>query len=136
MTTDWGADPFGVGRAMEAWRQDQRDRRLAEAVRRLLRSNRAKAPGWCPQKVIDTIGEDRELTAYFRSVAVEGEDAWQEEVQRLRRHQARRRRWLERRTGYRIEGTAELSVIAITDLLPTWREWGRMLIDAGAAPGM
>lgn len=121
---------------MDGWRRDQRDRRLADALRRLLHSNRAKPTGWCRQSTVDTIEEDPELTAFFRSVAVAGPDAWQEEVARVRRRQTRRRRWRERLTGRAVEATSELSVVAIQDLLPIWREWGRALLDADAAPGM
>lgn len=129
--------PSEMELAFEAWRQEQRDRRLARAVRDLLRSNRLKEPGWCRRSTIDTIEEkDDELTAYFRSVAVAGRDAWADEVARIRRLQYQRRRRQERELGRRIEGSAELCTAAITELLPTWRAWGRMLIDAGAAPGM
>ena len=129
--------PSEMELAFEAWRQEQRDRRLARAVRDLLRSNRLKEPGWCRRKTIDTIEEeDDELTAYFRSVAVAGRDAWADEVARIRRLQHQRRRRQERELERRIEGSAELCTGAITELLPTWRAWGRMLIDAGVAPGM
>lgn len=121
---------------MERWRSAQRDRRFAEALRNLLRANWVKQPGWCRQSTVDSIEEDPEITAFFRCVAVEGADAWREEVARVRRRQARRRRWRERLTGQPIEATPELSVVAIQDLLPIWREWGRALLDAGAAPGM
>lgn len=121
---------------MERWRRDQLDRRLALAIRSLLRTNRVKTPGRCTQRVIDAIVEDDELTAYFRSVAVAGEDAWTEEVQRVRRRQAYRRRVRDRVTGRKTEATTELSVMAVTDLLETWRGWGRMLIEAGQVPGI
>ncbi|MBK3734243.1 hypothetical protein GAY29_14205 [Azospirillum brasilense] len=114
----------------------QRDRRLSWAVWDLLLSNHTKEPGWCRRKTIDTIEGDDELTAYFRSVAVAGRDAWADEVDRTRRLQYQRRRHQERGLGRRIEGSAELCAAAITELLPTWRAWGRMLIDAGAAPQM
>lgn len=135
MTVNWADDPFGVGVAMERWRRDQQNRRFALAIRNLLRTNRVKSPGYCPQRVIDVIEDDDALTAYFRSVALAGEDAWTEEVQRVRRRQAYRRRMRDRVTDRKTEATTELSVVAIGDLLETWRGWGRMLIEAGQAPG-
>jgi hypothetical protein len=120
--------------AMDAWRRIQHDRRLAEAIRDLLRTNWRKPPGWLRQSTTDTIEEDAELTAFFRSVAVEGEEAWKEKITRIRRRQVRRRRWRERQTGKLTEASPEISVIAIIDLMPIWRRWGSALMDMGVVP--
>lgn len=119
--------------AFRTWREEQRDRELARAVRSLLREHYGKAPGWCTRAVREVVETDEELTAYLRSVAVEGDDAWEEEVERVRRQQMRRWR-AARREGRKSQAAPGPSVMAILDLLPTWREWGRLLIDAGQAP--
>ncbi|CAO3455478.1 hypothetical protein [Azospirillum argentinense] len=117
-----------IQRAFREWREDQRDRELARAVRSLLRQHFGKEPGWCTAAVREVIETDEELTAYLRSVAVEGDDAWEQEVERVRRQQMRRWR-AARREGRNHQAAPGPSLIAIMDLLPTWREWGRMLID-------
>ncbi|WP_395452495.1 hypothetical protein ACHMW5_04195 [Azospirillum melinis] len=122
-----------IQRAFREWREEQRDRELARAVRSLLREHYGKSAGWCTAAVREAIEADEELTAYLRSVAVEGDDAWEEEVERVRRQQMRRWRTA-RREGRKPQAAPGPSLMAILDLLPTWREWGRMLIDAGQAP--
>ncbi len=122
-----------IQRAFADWREEQRERELARAVRSLLHEHHGKAPGWCSRAVRDVIEMDPELTAYLRAVAVAGEDAWSDEVERVRKRQMGRYQAWRRRTGGKAPAASGLSILTIMDLLPNWRSWGRMLIEANKA---
>lgn len=72
---------------------------------------------------------DRPLAAYWLSVSRGGQEAWDEELARLRRTKAGIVKGLplEHRLGVSNTGSIEL-------LIPLYRQWGTMLLDAGAVP--
>lgn len=115
------------------WRRWERERELAVAIRTLLRETYRKPSGHCDPATWRTLARDVELTAFLHSCAEAGPNAWAEEVDRARN----------RRAVMAIEqgdigpdaapGSPELSLVAIGDLLPVWRAWGRMLLDAEAS---
>lgn len=74
---------------------------------------------------------DHPLAAYWLSVSHGGEPAWDEELARLRRAKAAIVQELpsELRLGMSDTG-------AVKGLMPLYRQWGAMLLDAGAAPGI
>lgn len=99
---------------------------IAVAVRYLLRRG-----GWpehsCRPDHLRRIAADRPLAAYLRSV--QQGDVWDEEIARVRHHQMERRRE-RRRAGESAESAEDggISVTAVMDLLPAWREWGNLLL--------
>lgn len=98
---------------------------LAEAVRYLLRRG-----GWpartCRPDHLRRIEADTPLAAYLR--AVQQADSWDEEIARVRHRQMERRR--QRRMNEESAEGAGLSISAVLDLIPTWRDWGRLLLTA------
>ena len=67
---------------------------------------------------------DRPLATYFAAVIDGGEEAWQQERTLMGRRLLRMPR--EHRGD-------PMSLGAFEAMLPIWREWGQMLIDAGEA---
>lgn len=69
---------------------------------------------------------DRDLAAYWNSVAEAGEEGWREERTRLaqvQRHAAA--------AGDPADWLLALDSEAVKALLPTWRAWGRVIGEAG-----
>jgi len=87
---------------------DHGDQALARAIMRLMSDAPARPRGTLFSADRDTLLADREVAAYFASVSASGDSAW-EEVRRVARN-----------------------VFAIRSLLPTWRQWGAVLLEAGA----
>ncbi|WP_200478057.1 hypothetical protein [Azospirillum brasilense] len=126
-----GTPETEIANVVRTWLEWDRERRLARAVRSLLRENAGKPLGVCKPAEQDVLESDPPLAAFFASVAAAGEDAWREEVARVRTRQAARRKERIARTGEWHSGSARLSPVPIIDLLPVWRAWGRMLLNVG-----
>lgn len=72
--------------------------------------------------VAERLAADKPLAAYFASVAAAGPDGWAEEMDRMR----------DRLTGLPPEQRGDpMNVNAIAAMLPTWRAWGQVVLDAG-----
>jgi len=110
-------------------RQLDGDRRLASAVASLLRGGGAKAVGTLHPAQKRRLLRDRELAAYWVSVARAGDAGWAEERTRVRQHQHRALRSSEPEKRL---GAFERE--AIRRLVPQWRAWGRLLLEADAVP--
>jgi hypothetical protein len=99
------------------------DLQLALIVGSLFRDTPAKPQGtllW-PGKW-DLLMADKPLAAYFSAVIDGGPDAWRQERALLAK----------RLTGIPPDQRGDpMNVYAIKAMLPTWREWGRMIIEAG-----
>lgn len=68
------------------------------------------------------LAADKPLAAYFASVAAAGDDGWAEE----------RARMVDRLKDLPPEQRGDpQNVYAIAELMPTWRAWGQVLVDAG-----
>lgn len=106
------------------WREEWK---LAKAVRFVLRRGRWPEHS-CRPDHLRRIADAPSLAAYLRSV--QEADAWDEEIARVRRCQMDRRRARQRHGDNSDAGGGELSATAIMDLLPTWREWGNLLVAA------
>lgn len=104
------------------------DDRLARAVRELFRDGFRSRRGMCRPHARRVIDSDPELSAFLASVERGGDDAWEEEYSRIRRRQRQQREELGLRDDG-LGGTPSLSSTAIIALLPTWRAWGRMLLE-------
>ena len=118
--------------AIQEWLARRRDTDIARSMRRLFHESGAKPSGWCSRRDKAVVMADAELAAFLKSVATAGPDGWREEIDRVRLRQVK----AARKRGGRPDGVGApaLSLAAIVDLLPTWRAWGRMLIDAGKVP--
>ncbi len=114
------------------WLALRRDIDIARSVRRLFHESGIKPAGWCSRYHKAVIMADAELDAFLKSVAMAGPDGWREEIDRVRLRQVK----AARKRGGKPDGfgAPALSLAAIVGLLPTWRAWGRMLIDAGKVP--
>lgn len=113
------------------WREEWK---LAKAVRYVLRRG-----GWpelfCRPDHLRQIEADSALAAYFASV--QEADAWDEEIARVRRRQMDHRRARQQHSDHGDAGASALSASAIMALLPTWREWGSLLLAfEGAIPSL
>lgn len=103
-------------------RQAEFDRMMVAALGTLLnkcgsRSGKIKTRAWA---VLD---QDPALSSFFRSVNEAGEDAWNEERMRIGR------RFAQRTEGLPAEIRRDMSKDgAVKSLLPTWRDWGNLLI--------
>lgn len=100
--------------------------KMARIVASLFRDTRHKPQGTLMFEVDRAIlAADRPLAAYFASVAEAGSEAWREERFRI----AERHNHLppERRGD-------PLNLGSIAPMLPIWRAWGQMLIDASLPP--
>ncbi len=115
------------------WRRWERERELASAARILLRETYRKPSGHCDPATWRILARDAELTAFLRSCAEAGPNAWIGEVNRVRTRRAAMA--IERGDigPDAVPGSSELSLVAIGDLLPVWRAWGRMLLNAEAS---
>lgn len=118
--------------AVRDWLARRRDIDIARSMRRLFHESGAKPSGWCSRHDKAVVMADAELAAFLKSVAAAGPDGWREEIDRVRLRQVKATRKRGRRP-YGV-GASALSLAAIVGLLPTWRAWGRMLIDAGKVP--
>ena len=103
------------------------DRRLARSVRALMKDEWPLGAGECRSFDRKAIDADAELAAYFAVVATAG--AWSEE--RLRVGLARLGP-VPRRSRDE-SGPGPLTIPNICRILPIWRQWGRLLIEAGRA---
>ncbi|SOE01531.1 hypothetical protein SAMN05421508_11921 [Caenispirillum bisanense] len=103
------------------WVARQEEMAVAKAVRHLLTAGASDRGVTTPRhwRALDT-----ELAAYLRHVDAVGQEAWSEELSRVRRRQAAA---TERGDHWAGGGAPALSLVAIMDLMPTWRAWGRML---------
>lgn len=120
--------------SVEAWRDGHSPRLSADRelkLARIIALMMEVAPGR-PRGVIrhqkhrDMLLADTALAVYWASVVLGGEAAWDEERQRNRDYQRQSGDWKCRVSP----------AYVIRDLLPTYRAWGRMLIEGGVAPGM
>jgi hypothetical protein len=97
--------------------------RLALVVAALFRDTPGKPRGTLArpdQRAL--LAADKPLAAYFASVDAAGADGWAEERMRL----------VDRLKGLRPEERGDpQNVYAIAELMPTWRAWGQVLVDAG-----
>ncbi|SCA55953.1 conserved hypothetical protein [Candidatus Terasakiella magnetica] len=100
----------------QSWRKryaDHPDFETAKAVRRLLMN----AHNGKPESTLDSykrqILKDEELSAFFKSCFKAGEDAWRDEIERVRNGGS----------------SNSLPFRPVLENLDTWRSWGRMLIE-------
>lgn len=112
-----------VAAEIRAWLRLRRDLDTARAVRQMLNTG-----GQCLAHRRKHIDADPALAAFFSSVA--DADAWREEIDRVRIRQARNAR---HRRPDPLPGAPGLSLAVIVALLPTWRAWGQMVLDAEAS---
>jgi hypothetical protein len=89
-------------------RADNADRALARAIVALMRDAPGRQRGTLFPADRDRILANPEVAAYFASVAASGDEAWNE---------------TRRAAG---------DVSSVKALLPTWRQWGAVLLEAGA----
>jgi hypothetical protein len=68
---------------------------------------------------------DRALAAFWLSVVQAGDDGWREERKRIFDRQQEALRSIDP-----VERLNALELDAIKSLLPVWRAWGQVLIDA------
>ena len=110
-------------------RQLDTDRALARSIVSLFRRGHYREVGHLSRHDKQRILQDREITAYFISVAKSGEDGWREEQLRIIAHQ--------RAAGRSHDLTQRLQAFeqeAIYHMIPQWRAWGLQLIQADAVP--
>lgn len=100
--------------------------KMARIVASLFRDTRFKPQGTLMFEVDRAIlAADRPLAAYFSSVAEAGPEAWREERTRI----------AERNRPLPPEHRGDpLTVGSIAAMLPTWRAWGQVLLDASSPP--
>lgn len=103
------------------------ERRLARSVKYLMQDVWPHGAGECTSADQRLIDADPELAAFFATVALAG--AWSDESRRVARSSvsppARR---------YPSEpGGGPLTVTNICNVMPLWRKWGRLLIEAEKA---
>lgn len=94
-------------------RKEDPDRKLVRIIESLMRNSTSKPRGqlqWSGWR--ETLLADMPLATYFLSVSQTGLDAWNDERVRIR------------------------SAGSIRKMLPVWRAWGQMLLDAGAIDGL
>lgn len=111
-----------------------RDRAMARIVSRMVQAE--ALPGMLPEPTRAAavreralLFSDAPLAAFWTSVARGGREAWAEERERIRMTR------MERVAGMPVEFRRDVSTSgAIRSLLPLYRMWGRVLIDANAAP--
>lgn len=111
-----------------------REKALARAVSRMVEEQMLPgAPGAgagaAALRARALLFSDLPLAAYWMSVAQGGQDAWDEEKMRTRRTKARQTQ------GMAAELRRDVSDLgAIRSLLPLYRSWGRVLLEADALP--
>lgn len=115
--------------ACRARRAADPDYRLARIIVRLLRAGGDRGPLRCRPGDRDRLGDDPELEAFWQSVAHAGPDGWREERQRVMA--AERQASASDGPGTRL---LMLDIHAVKSLLPIYRAWGRMLLDASETP--
>lgn len=111
----------------EAKRGRESERQLAIAVRSLMQDDYPHGAGVCGPANRRIIDADAELSAFFAKVALAG--AWAEERMRV----ARNRPEAPPRRDPNENGCGPLTTLNIGRVIPLWRKWGRLLIDAEAA---
>jgi hypothetical protein len=89
---------------------DGGDSRLARIIQRLAREAPGRQRGTLPPPDRARLLADRPLAAYWFSVTQAGDEGWAEERRVL-----------------------SMTSAGVARLLPTWRAWGQMLIEAGEA---
>jgi len=92
---------------------DGGDIRLARIVQRLAKEASGRQRGALPPPDRARLLEDRALAAYWLSVTQAGDEGWAEERRVL-----------------------SMTSAGVARLLPTWRAWGQMLINAGEVDGL
>lgn len=100
----------------QSWRvryKDHPDFEITKAVRRLLMNAHNGRPENTGNAAKRLILNDPELAAFFESCFKSGDDAWREEINRVRNG----------------GNPNNLPFRPILESLNTWRSWGRMLID-------
>ena len=110
-------------------RQLDTDRALARSIMSLFRSGHYRELGHLARYDKRRILQDRNITAYFISVAKSGEDGWREEKLRIVSHQ--------RAAGRSHDSALRLQSFeheAIYHMIPQWRQWGRLLMQSNAVP--
>lgn len=111
--------------ACRARRAADPDYQLARIIVRLLRAGGDPGLLRCRPGDRDRLADDPELEAFWQSVAQAGPDGWREERQRVRATERQASETADPRTR-----SLMLDVHAVKSLLPTYRAWGRMLLDA------
>ena len=102
------------------------DHRLARVVLRLIRNGHLMN-GFDEAR----LRADRQLSAYFQSVAEAGPIAWMEERRRIRQVL---RDATEQTHDYGDRYPA-LDIEAVKELMPTWRAWGQILGEVASLAG-
>jgi hypothetical protein len=105
--------------------RDGGDRSLARVVLKLMTDAPGRPRGTLYPADRTRLLADPELAAYFASVIAAGDMGWQEERTRIRNSQ---RRGSADRAARDL--APETSAIAV--LMETWRQWGAVLLEAGA----
>ncbi|KJS39389.1 MAG: hypothetical protein VR70_08100 [Rhodospirillaceae bacterium BRH_c57] len=117
-----------INRVDEQLRQDHR---IAETVRHELREGGCRPGGHREARLRKILVGDADLAAFITSVQAGGEPARAEERDRVRQYR------LERLKKYRSGGPKHrgdsLPTWAVAELIPLWRDWGRLIRDAQLA---
>lgn len=104
------------------------DMKLAHVVGSLFRDTPHKPRGTLLHDATrGLLLSDPALAAYFAAVIQGGDEAWREERTTMGYRQ--------RRSPPQERGDP-MSVTAIAAMLPAWRHWGQILIDAGEVPDL
>lgn len=117
--------------ACRARRGADADYQLARIIARLLRTGGDPGPLRLSSGDRDRLAADPALDGFWRSVAEAGPDGWREERQRVRATERQAREVADPQARLLM-----LDVHAVKSLLPTYRAWGRMLLDASSASGI
>ena len=107
-------------------RQADSDFQLARVIIRLLRAGGDAGPLRCHRVDLKRLEADPAVAAYWRSVAAAGSEGWREERQRLKAVATEAAA-----SADPVERQLALDTNAILNLVPTYRAWGAMLLQAG-----
>ncbi len=113
--------------ACRRWRQSDWDYGTASTLVRLIRRNHTRRCTNSPREWAK-LGSDRPVQAYWLSVADAGDEGWREERRRIREIERAAAEFSDLR---RVK--LMLDVWAVRSLLPLYRSWGQMLIEAQVA---
>lgn len=124
--------------SVEAWLADCRQRRRADGERRMARlimmlmtDGAGRPQGTLRPPERSRMLANRPLAAFWFSViSATGDDGFAEERRRIRDRQRQAMRAVE--PEGRMEAMEAMEAEAIKALMPTYRVWGKALIDAGA----
>jgi len=123
--TDYGSVDAWLDHCRRQRRRANGDRSLARVVLKLMTEAPGRPRGTLHPADRAQLLANPEIAAYFASVSAAGDVGWQEERARIRERQRRD-------TADQIGRDKGPETSAVAALMPLWRQWGAVLLQARA----